>query len=336
MLAAVVSNDLTAEPLDVREVRTPEPPAGWVLVELRAASLNRLDAMMLESRTELPRPSVLGSDGAGVVRARGAGVQDVEIGSEVIINPSLSWGQAPEAPGADYEILGSPTDGTHAGHVVVPAENVHPKPGRLTWSEAAALPMAGLTAWRALVTRGRLTAGERVVVGAASSGVGSIAIQVAKALGAHVVAVTSTEAKAARARALGADEVVLRTNDDFAARLVEATGGRADLALDQTGALWQPLLQSLRPGGRLVVIGQMASAVGTARVQTVYWKQVDILGSSMGSPDDFACLLAHVESSSWAPLVDSEHPLRDIHAAYARLDAADRVGKVVLRMGPDA
>lgn len=330
MRAVVVSNEPAAAPLSVVDVPIPEPRPGWVRVRLYRAALNRLDAMTLDGRVELGRPSILGSDGAGVVDAVGGGVAGVDVGAEVVLSPSLWWGPDPQAPAAGYEILGSPTDGTHAEHVVVPAENVHPKPARLSMGEAAALPTAGLTAWRALVTRGRLTGGETVVVGAASSGVGTMAIQIAKGLGAQVVAITSSADRTDGVRRLGADHVVLRTEPDFADRLTAATAGRADLALDPTGALWQPLLQALRPGGRLVAVGRMAVEVAQARVQTVYWKQVDILGSSMGSPDDFRALLSHLEASTWRPAIDSTYPLDAIHDAYARLDHPERTGKVLL------
>jgi zinc-binding alcohol dehydrogenase/oxidoreductase len=330
MRAAVVSNDPGSTPLRVADIPIPEPRPGWVRVRLHRAALNRLDAMMVSQRLDLERPSILGSDGAGIVDAVGGGVVGAEVGAEVVLGPSLWWGPDPRAPGADYEILGSPTDGTHAEHVVVPAENVHPKPSRLTMAEAAALPMAGLTAWRGLVTRGRLSGGEKVVVGAASSGVGTMAVQIAKALGAHVVAITSAADKADTIRQLGADQVLLRTEPDFVDQLTAATGGLADLALDPTGALWQPMLQALRPGGRLVAVGRMVAEVAQPRVQTVYWKQVDILGSSMGSPADLRRLLAHVETSGWAPAVDSTYPLQAIRDAYARLDHPARTGKVLL------
>lgn len=330
MRAAVVSNDTAATPVSVTDVPTPEPRPGWVRVRLHQAALNRLDAMMIATRVELDRPAIFGSDGAGIVDAVGGGVFGVDVGSEVVLSPSLWWRPDPQAPGSQYEILGFPSDGTHAEYVVVPAENVHPKPTRLSMAEAAALPMAGVTAWRALVTRGRLTGGEKVVVGAASSGVGTMAIQIAKGIGAHVVAINSAADNADRVGRLGADQVVLRTEPDFADRLSSATGGKADLALDPTGALWQLLLQALRPGGRLVAVGKMAAEIAQPRVQTVYWKQVDILDSSMGSPADFQDLLAHLEASNWAPVIDSTYPLDAIQDAYARLDHPDRTGKVLL------
>ena len=242
----------------------------------------------------------------------------------------MHWGLDERFPSPVCEILGSPTHGTHAEYVAVPAANLHAKPQHLTWEEAASLPMSGLTAWRALVTRGRLAAGETVLVGAASSGVGTAAIQIAAAAGARVVAVTASGTKAAKAMQLGAAATVDRTATDVADQLRAATGGYADLALDPTGRLWGPFVANLRSAGRLVVVGKMAAAAATLDVQSVYWKQVDVLGSSMGSPRDFAALLAQVTARRWAPRVDSVFPLNEIVAAYTRLDAADRVGKVVL------
>lgn len=331
MRAAVVGTDPTAPPLDVRDVPDPEANGDRVVVRLKRAALNRLDAMMLETRTDEAPGSIFGSDGAGTVAALGPDVKSgVAVGDEVIIAPSLHWGADERVPGADYEILGSPTNGTHAQLVAVPAANVHRKPAHLSWEEAAALPLAGVTAWRALISRGRLARGETVVIAASSSGVGSLAIQIAAATGAHVVAVTSSGDKAQDAIRLGASSVVDRTSPTFSDDLRQATGGEAHLALDPTGAFWQAFADVLRPGGRLIIVGQMATPAGELRVQSVYWKQLDVLGSSMGSPADFAALLDHVSAHGWSPRVDSVYPLSRISDAYARLDARDRVGKVVL------
>lgn len=329
MRAAVTHPGATDPPVSAEAWPDPDVPAGWVLVRLERAALNRNDRMTLRDRGSLPGPAVIGSDGAGVVAAVGAGVRDVQPGAEVVLLPSLWWGGRPEAPGEAFEILGFPTQGTHAELVAVPAENVFPRPRRLGWDEAAALPLAGVTAWRALVTRGRLAEGETVVVTAASSGVGTFAIPIAHALGAQVVAVSSSEEKLEAARALGAASGVLRTAEGWTDRLHDVTGG-VDLVLDSAGAEWQGLLEALRPGGRLVSVGRTAAEQATVAVHSVFWKQVDILGSSMGSPADFAALLDHVERSSWVPQVDSVVPLSEVERAYARLDAPGRVGKVVL------
>lgn len=336
MKAAVVNTDPSQPAVAVKDVPAPHPDPHWVVVKLHASALNRLDAMMLSDReTEAPG-AIYGADGAGVIVELGEALapeSGLSVGSEVIVSPSLFWGQNESAPSNLYQILGSPTHGTHAEFVVIPAANAFPKPAHLSWAEAAALPLAGLTAWRALVSRGRLTAGEKVVIGAASAGVGSMAIQIAAESEAEVIAVTAGTEKGEQARKLGAHAVVDRTSETFADELIAVAGG-ADLALDPTGALWQLFVDALRPGGRLVVVGKMASPTASLRIPSVYWKQVDILGSSMGSPRDFAALLAHVEKHQWAPAIDSEFPLDDIEYAYARLDAADRVGKVVLRLQP--
>jgi NADPH:quinone reductase-like Zn-dependent oxidoreductase len=332
MKAALVVADPSSCPVEVGDVPTPAPDPHWVVVRLRRAALNRLDAMLLESRDGQVAGAILGADGAGVIASVGsalAGDPRFSVGDAVVISPSLFWGPDEAGPGEDYEILGSPTNGTHAEYVAVPAANVFPVPPHLTWSQAAALPLAGLTAWRALSTRGGLRSATKVVVGAASSGVGSMAIQMAVATGAEVVAVTSGEEKARRALELGAHTVVDRSADDVDRQLMCAARD-ADLALDPTGALWQPFVDVLRPGGRLVVVGKMAAPTACLRVQSVYWKQVDIVGSSMGSLRDFEAMLEHVTLRGWAPVVDSEFALDDIAAAYARLDDPARVGKVVI------
>lgn len=335
MRAAVVGHRLADPPVAVRNVPTPAPAPGWVLVRLHAAALNRLDAMLLGNRQAEAPGTIFGADGAGTVVAVGPGcsaAEAVQVGDEVIISPSLFWGDDPRYPSDDYEILGSPTHGTHAEFVVVPAQNVVAKPEHLSFPQAAALPLSALTAWRALITRGRLTDTETVVIGAASSGVGTSAIQVASALGARVVAITSSPAKSREALALGAAATVDRTGKRFVDELKDATEGGAHVALDPTGALWQGMVDALRPAGRLVVVGKMASDTATLRVQSVYWKQVDVLGSSMGSPHDFAHLIDHVRTHMWAPVVDSVYQLEDVAAAYERLDSEDRMGKVVLSM----
>ena len=331
MKAAVVGTEASASALDVRDVADPQPSGDMVIVRVKRAALNRLDAMMLENRTDEAPGAIFGSDGAGTVTAMGPDAKThCSFGDEVVISPSLYWGPDERIPGPDYEILGSPTHGTHAEYVAVPAANVHRKPAHLSWEEAAALPLAGVTAWRALITRGHLKQGETVIIGAASSGVGTLSIQIAAAIGAHVIAITSSPDKAQHVLALGAARAVDRTSPTYIEDLARATNRRADLALDPTGASWQRFADVLLPAGRLVVVGKIASSVGELCVQSVYSKQLSVLGSSMGSPTDFACLLDHIEVHGWSPTVDSVFPLTRVADAYRRLDAPDRFGKVVL------
>jgi NADPH:quinone reductase-like Zn-dependent oxidoreductase len=299
-----------------------------VIVRVLAAALNRLDEMTVAERSDLPAPAVIGSDAAGVVVAVGDGVTPGRIGQSVVVLPSLWWGSRDAHQGDAMEILGYPTQGTHAELVAVPVENVFAKPARLSWVEAAALPLAGVTAFRAVVTRGQVAEGQHVIVTAASSGVSSFVIQIASALGAQVTAVTSDTNKLAQALHLGATAGVLRT-DDGLKRLEPRS---ADVVIDSTGAEWPALLDALRPGGRLVTLGKKAQAQVLVNVQPMFWRQLSIVGTSMGSPRDFAGLLKHVETHAWAPTIDSVYGLEQVAAAYARLDHPGRFGKVVLAM----
>jgi NADPH:quinone reductase-like Zn-dependent oxidoreductase len=329
--AAILDPAPDATPLRVGDWPDPGLPPGWVIVRVERAALNHNDALWVDERHLLPGPSVIGSDAAGTVVAVADDVTTVEVGSDVLVLPSLWWGAADDAPGPDFQLLGHPTQGTHAELLAVPAENVYRRPGRLGVEEAAALPVAGLTAWRAVVTRGGLIAGQTVVVTAASAGVGTFAVQIAAAIGARVVAVTSTPAKLETAVRLGASAGVLRTSSRFAEDLEDAVGpDGADLVVDSAGASWAGLLGVLRRGGRLVNLGRTASSTAGVDLPTLFWRHLSVLGSSMGSPRDFAALLAHVESSTWVPVVDEVVPLDEVATAYARLGDPERVGKVVL------
>jgi zinc-binding alcohol dehydrogenase/oxidoreductase len=187
-----------------------------------------------------------------------------------------------------------------------------------------------MTAWRAVRTRGGADSGHTVIVTAGSSGVGTLAIQIARSLGSRVVAVTSMPKKATQLRQLGAHAVVLRGARNFEQELLAATDGGADLVIDSAGADWAALAGALRPGGRLVSVGRMATNVASLPVRTVFWNQLSILGSSMGSPRDVTALMRHIDSSDWTPVIDSAFPLTDITSAYERLDHPDSFGKVVL------
>lgn len=335
MKAVVVDPSADTDPIRVQDWPDPEPPPGWVVVRVARAGLNRNDAMMVARRRELlPRPSVIGSDAAGTVVALGDGATGVEVGTEVVVSPGLWWGPDDEAAGPDFDLLGDAVQGTHAELLTVPAENVHPRPGRLTLDQAAALPLAGVTAWRALVTRGRLAEGHTVVVTAASSGVGTFAVQIAVALGARVVAVTSSPAKQEAALGLGAHAVVSRRSQTYAADLRDAVGpAGADLVLDSAGAEWGALLGALRRGGRLVNVGRNASRHAEIDLGQLFWEHLSVLGSSVGSPRDFQALLDHVEQTDWVPVVDEIVTVADAADAYQRLDSEERVGKVVLDLG---
>ena len=247
-----------------------------------------------------------------------------------MILPSLRWGEREDASAPEFGILGGPEDGTYAELVKVPAENVYPKPSRLSWEEAAALPLAGLTAYRALFARAGLTAGETVLVLGAGSGVAAFAVQLARQAGARVLVTSSSAEKIERARELGATGGVDYTAGDWAAEVRELTGTGVDVVVDSVGSTWPESLRCLRRGGRAVVFGATGGSEATLDVRPFYLEHLSLLGTTMGSPRDFAGLLAAVEGGEWSPVVDSVRPLAEAAAAHERMERGEHFGKLVL------
>lgn len=329
MKAIVVSQDPIQPPVSWLDWPDPIVRPGWVVVELVAAALNRHDTMNVAARTTRNSPSVIGSDGAGVIVAIGSDVDCWQVGTEVVILPSLWWGDYERSPSSAFEILGDITQGTFAQLIVIPQENVFRRPERLSWIQSAALPLAALTAWRALMTQGQLAPGERLLVTGASGGVASFAIMMAHAVGAEVSVTTSSSAKLETALTLGATSGVVR-QEGWEESLSEL--GQFDVVLDSSGAGWPALVKSISPGGTLVSIGRTARDFAEVVVRDLFVGQRRIVGSSMGSPREFVALLAHVKDTEWVPLVDSVFKMSEPVAAFARIDGSDRNGKVVLRV----
>jgi len=319
--------------LELVDIDNPAPGPGEVVVRVVTAALNRRDPWVWTTPGYCSLPVTLGSDAAGVVAAVGDGVVNVRIGDEVVINPTLNWPHGDELPGPDFDILGAPTDGTFAEQVLVPSANTAPRPARLTWEESGALPLAGLTAWRALFKCARVTAGTRVLITGASGGVSSFLVQLAAAAGAFVVVTTSNGEKADRALALGANAAVLHTEPDWPRAVADAAGGPLDAVVDSFGGpSWSAGLPLLRWGGVFVTFGDTGGPTATVTVADVYWNWRSIIGTSMGSPEDFRAMLRHVAIATWRPLIDSVFPLEDLGRAAQRLEARDRYGKVVIRV----
>jgi zinc-binding alcohol dehydrogenase/oxidoreductase len=305
--------------LRYESVSDPDPGPGEVVVELHTAALNRRDLLVAKGVYPFPLPLVPGSDGAGVRR---------DTGEEVVILPGIGWGGSEAAPAEGFEILGGPRNGTYAELVSVPAANVFPKPPRLSWEEAAAFPLAALTAYRALFTRGRLHFGETLLVLGAGSGVSTFAVQLAVQAGARVLVTSSSDAKLARARELGADEGINYARDDWVAAVKELGG--AEVVLDSVGSTWQQSLECAKRGGRVVVLGATGGTEVTLQVRPFYFAQLTLLGTQLGSPRDFAALLRVVREARWHPVLDSVRPLAEAPDALARLEAAEHFGKLVL------
>jgi len=314
----------------------PAPGPGEAVVRLRAAAFNHRDVWIRRGLyANIRLPVILGSDGVGEVAAVGDGVERALLGTPVVINPSLDWGDDERAQGPRWRILGLPEDGTHAQLVKVPASSLFPKPATLTWQEAAALPLAGLTAYRALVTRANVQAGETVLVTGIGGGVATFALAIARALGARVFVTSGSDAKLARASELGAAGGVNYRRDGWTNELAALTGGGPDVIVDSAGGeTFAQALAIARPGGRIVNYGATSGSSSTIEVRRLFWKQLTLVGSTMGTPREFAGVLRMVDEGGLRPVVDCVLPLTDIAEGHRRMEAGEQFGKIVLDLEP--
>ena len=322
MKAVRIHEDGGPEVLRYEEAPDPSPGPGEVLLSLRAASLNHLDVWLRRGLPSVAKPRILGADGAGVVASLGEGVRGVEVGDAVVLNPGLDDGK---------HIVGEHMDGTHAELIAVPAEYVHPLPDGMSFEAAAAFPLVFATAYRMLATRANVREGEWVLVWGIGAGVATASLAIAKALGARVLATSTSDEKLVRAKELGADEVV-RTDEDVVAAARELTDGAGvDIVVEHVGeATWKSSLQAVRTGGRVTVCGATSGPNPPAMLHRVFWKQLSILGSTMGTREDFAAVYELVSSGRARPVVDRVYPIAEVAAAHERLESGDQLGKIVL------
>jgi NADPH:quinone reductase-like Zn-dependent oxidoreductase len=323
--AVRIHEDGGPEVLRYEDVEDPAPGSGEVLVRLRAASLNHLDLWIRQGLPSVPKPRILGADGAGVVAALGEGADTFSEGDRVVLNPGLDDGA---------RILGEHMDGTHAQLVAVPTEYVHPIPGGLSFEEAAAFPLVFETAYRMLVTKARIEEGEWVLLWGIGSGVALAAFAIAKALGARTLVTSSSTEKLARASELGADATVNHAEDDVAAAVKEATGGRGvDVVVEHVGeATWKTSLQSAAPNARVVVCGATSGPNPPAQLHRIWWKQLAVYGSTMGTREDFEGAYELIARGAAQPIVDRVFPLEQAAAAHEYLEEGRQFGKVVLEI----
>jgi NADPH:quinone reductase-like Zn-dependent oxidoreductase len=323
MKAVRIHEDGGPEVLRYEDVDEPAPGEGEILIRLRAASLNHLDCWVRQGLPSVPKPRTLGADGAGIVEALGAGADRVAEGDRVVINPGLDDGA---------RIVGEHTDGTHAELVAVPAENVYPIPDGLSFEEAAAFPLVFETAYRMLVTKAAIQPGEWVLVWGIGSGVASASFAIAKALGARTLVTSSSSEKLERAKELGADAVVNHSEEDVAAAVKEATeGGGVDIVVEHVGeATWKTSLQAAGPDARIVVCGATSGPNPPAQLHRIWWKQLTVFGSTMGTKADFEGAYDLVARGAAKPIVDRAFPLEEAAAAHTYLEEGRQFGKVVL------
>ena len=303
----------------------PVPGTGQVLIELRAASLNHLDVWLRQGLPSVPKPWILGADGAGIV-VSGDGLAP---GTRVVINPGL------EQANGRILVLGEHTDGTHAELIAVPREQVYELPDELDFESAAAFPLVFETAYRMLATKAALQEDEWVLVWGIGSGVSTATLAIAKALGGRVIVTSSSSEKLERARELGADATFNHETDDVPAGVKELTGGGAHVVVDHVGeATWKRSLEAARPAGRVCVCGATTGPNPPANLHRIWWKQLTVFGSTMGTKEDFEAVYDLVKAGRAVPVVDKVFPLAEAAAAHQRLEAGDQLGKIILRI-PD-
>ncbi len=342
MRAAVVRSHGGPEAIEITEVDAPIPGPADAVVRVRAVALNHLDIWVRRGvpGAKFPLPIILGSEIAGTIEALPGGATGWAIGDEVLVAPGVSCGLCIECLSGwdphcrEYGILGETRNGGAAELAAVPVRNLMRKPSKLSYAEAASMPLDFLTAWHMLVARAQLRPGETVLVHAGASGVGSAAIQIAKLWGAQIVATAGSEAKAETSRALGADRTILYRETDFAKEIREMTSKRGvEVVIEHVGRdTWDGSIRSLARGGRLVTCGATSGHEVTINLRVLFAKGISLLGSTMGSLAEMKEIMKHVEAGKLRPVIDRVLPLAEIREGHRVLEAREAAGKVVLEV----
>lgn len=321
------------KPFELIEKEKPAIGPGEALVQVKAAALNHRDVWIQQGRYFTKEyPTILGSDAAGVVSEVGEGVDESWIGQEVVIDPSADWGDNQRAQGKDFKVLGMPQDGAFAEFVKVNAANLHVKPRHLSFEEAAALPLAGVTAYRAMFTKCGLKEKDKVLVTGAGGGVALFAVQFAVAAGAEVWVTSGSEEKLERAKSLGAAGGVNYKQENWGKELKGQAGG-FDVIIDSAGGEgFVQLVKLANPGGRIGIYGGTTGMIGQLNPAEIFWKQLAIHGSTMGTAEDFAQMIAFVEARKVTPVVDITFPLEETEQAMRYMEAGKQFGKIVIKV----
>lgn len=324
------------QPLLIKSLKIPSPGDNEVLIRIEFAALNHRDLWILKGQYAGRKEQIIpGSDGAGIVMATGRNVSSYWQGKKVIIYPGIGWGSEPSVQSDTFHILGNPTDGTLAEYLIVPADNLFELPAHLSAKQGAAVPLSGLTAYRACFTRGGLKAEDTVLITGIGGGTVQFAFQFALAAGARVFVTSGSMQKLEQAVSMGAEGGALYTSPDWAETIKDAAGG-IDLVIDSAaGAGFGKLPAIMNPGGRIVNFGQTAGAIGELPARYLFWKQLSILGTTMGSRDDFAAMLEFYSRHRLEPVIDKVFPLDEAAAAFRYMDEAKQFGKILVKVSPD-
>ncbi|RZF63662.1 alcohol dehydrogenase [Sphingomonas populi] len=321
------------EAVALEEMPVPEPGPGEVRVKLAAASINHRELFITRGMYPgMKLPATLGCDGAGTVDALGEGVSDATLGAEVVLYPGRNWGPDRDAPAADFGLLGMPFSGTIADYIVVPAENLAPKPAHMTFEEAGAMPLTGLTAWRALMFKGKLKAGDTLLISGVGGGVATFGLAFAVALGANVYVTAESQDVIDRAVSMGAKGGLLYTDPEWRRQVGKLTGG-IDVVLDGAPSpSFANYVRAIKPGARIVIYGSTAGNEITFNATDIFLKSASIVGTQVGDPQDFRDMLAFVDAHKIKPVIERSFPLAQAKEALLHLQDKHSFGKIVVTM----
>lgn len=321
------------QPLVVEDIKKPKPIKDQVLIKLKYAALNHRDLWLMQEQTQqFPNGMILGSDGAGVVEDVGEDADPLLVGAEVVINPSLEWGNNPFVQGDSFKILGLPDNGTFAEYIVISKKYIFEKPEHLSFAESAAVPLSALTAYRALFSKARLRAKEKVLISGVGGGAGLWVLQFAVAYQGTVYVTSGSDEKIAKAKQMGALGGFNYNDPDWAAKAQKETGG-FDIIIDSAGgSQFSKFIELAMPGGRIVNFGRTAGNISDISTRLLYWKQLSIHGTTMGTRDEFLSMLDFLESRNIKPVLDQTFPLSKVNEAFARMKQGNHFGKIILEI----
>lgn len=331
-MKAVVLNQETYK-LEIKDVELPKVSHAEVLIKLKAASINHHELWSLkEKNLKSDSHIIMGSDGAGIVADVGSSVKALEVGDEVIINPSINWGSDTRTHGRNYEILGFPSQGTFAKYISIHHEYVKHKPKHLSFEESAALPLAGLTAYRSIFTRGEIESNNKILITGIGGGAAMFALSFAVSSGADVYVTSGDDKKISKAIALGAKGGANYKENDWSSALRKMTDGFDVIVDSAAGDDFLKLTELANPGCRIVLFGRTAGNIASLNPATIFWKQLSIHGTTMGNDHEFKKMVDLVSSRSLKPVIDSVYPAKHIDLAFEKMDRGEQFGKIIINM----
>ncbi len=340
MKASYIENFGNADVIKTGNLPDPECGKSDVIIEVKAAALNHLDIWVRMGRPgkEMQFPHILGSDASGIVKATGSDVHGISIGDEVVINPGIGCGYCDycrageQSECVSFGIMGLSRAGTFADYTALPYMNIYRKPEHLSFQEAAAFPLTYLTAWRMIVSKGELKPGQTILIHGIGGGVAQAALKIAKLMGANIIVTSSSRQKLESAIKNGAHHAILYTENNIAEKVKEFTSGRgADLIIDSVGAATMQINHELaKKGGRIVLCGVTSGAKTEINLQALYWNQLKIFGSTMGSNNEFKMMIDFININKIRPEIDSVFPLSDTIKATELMEKGAQTGKIIL------